>query len=494
MKFYVGNILTQAVPPSGDKSSPEYEALCNTLRFKEVGAKYAVWKANARFKSEGKKYRWDGYQYLIKRGNGRFHTGFLQDAWSALEEKGIKLELEDMREGVPSFREDFVSSFDTENGTIELRDYQIEAVKAANRYVMFGKHRFYYPRGILNAATNTGKTVIAAGVVKNIVDARVIYLVHREELFRQSVEFFSGLFDVGYVASQGRIKLTDFIVATPLTLHRQMQLRPDVADRMRKCNVLIVDECHCAGAKKYAEVVEAIPAGARFFVSGTPLDSFKNINKHKMRGLCGDPFYTISNQDLIDKDVSQSVQVHMVHHAVPKGFADFRVALQLGVHESTARAEAIYQILQEHSDKRVLLSYREINHGRFLENYVRNRCKEEGKGLDLEVIHAKTANRHSALERFKKGDISVLFTSTILQEGVNIFGIEVLIYAQAGKSPVMLKQFIGRGLRKGGALGTLLLYDFYDDDGFQEPLYEQSEERLALYKSEGFPVIEQGNS
>jgi superfamily II DNA or RNA helicase len=74
-----------------------------------------------------------------------------------------------------------------------------------------------------------------------------------------------------------------------------------------------------------------------------------------------------------------------------------------------------------------------------------------------------------------------------LKKGANIPNIEVIVMAQAGKSVITVKQFLGRGLRTDGKNSELLVYDFYDEGNY---VSTHSRQRIRMYRKEGFDVIE----
>ena len=125
---------------------------------------------------------WDGYIRFTE--DRRFPSGLLLDALIALRgagytytlENGIDpLRLPELPERLDLYHEDLPDN------TLTLRDYQLEAVNSAL------KNR----RGIVNIATNGGKTEVACGIMKVIEpllaeDERILFLTHSTEIAVQS--------------------------------------------------------------------------------------------------------------------------------------------------------------------------------------------------------------------------------------------------------------------------------------------------------------------
>jgi len=97
-----------------------------------------------------------------------------------------------------------------------------------------------------------------------------------------------------------------------------------------------------------------------------------------------------------------------------------------------------------------------------------------------------TKERQQAVEQFENGELRVLISSNIFNEGISIPAIQRLIIASGGKSKVETLQKLGRGLRVTKDKKHVMVYDFYDAGNvFTE---RHSKERMKLYKQAGFDI------
>ena len=102
-------------------------------------------------------------------------------------------------------------------------------------------------------------------------------------------------------------------------------------------------------------------------------------------------------------------------------------------------------------------------------------------------IHGDSPHRTEALESFRRGELGVLISSQILDEGVDVSGIDVLAIAGGMKCKRELLQRVGRGLRrKEGGPNVLRIVDFMDAGN--RYLDDYSEKRRQIYEAEGFEV------
>jgi len=89
----------------------------------------------------------------------------------------------------------------------------------------------------------------------------------------------------------------------------------------------------------------------------------------------------------------------------------------------------------------------------------------------------------------RDGTEKVLISSSILDEGVDISGIDTLVLGAGGKSLRQTLQRVGRGLRKKKTGENKVdVYDFMDYTN--KFLKNHSDERKKIYLNEGFEVKE----
>jgi superfamily II DNA or RNA helicase len=413
------------------------------------------------------------YKYFCTPG-GKFMTGFFPWVYQFLQEEfpDIEIELYDQRKNLLSFPD----KFNYEVGDFRLDktpyEYQGEALQSCDNFV----GDIYWPRGIIDAATNAGKNTIIGGIHKNLKGTTLL-LIHNREIFNQAVEFFGNIFDVGRV--QGRHTEFDkpFVVAMYKTLHKRAKNSKEIKKQLSNINTLIVDESHRATARDYAHTLSWIDAGQRYFVSGTPLKMKDPIKKMSAIGLSGDVLYEIKNKDLIQRGVSLGVNVHIFKSTREyKNEGDYESTYRNIVMTNEMRRDLMCEYLQEHDDRQVLISVSRVKHGNFLADKI-------GRLFDCRVVFGESVNRDQLIDDFKNHKYRVLIT-TLLKEGVNA-GIDTLIYANGGEAEISVLQYVGRVLRKIGKADTAHVVDFFDNSKY---LDKHSRSRLRVYRKEGFKI------
>lgn len=409
------------------------------------------------------------YSYLTQKG--AFPTGFLGRVVIHLELLGFKVYLNDLRKNVIDHIEPVLTL-----PTGELRPYQQEIVKE-----IFSTQGWY--RGVIDAATNSGKNWIIAACTLSIanVNGKVLITVHRKELFNQLYEFFTECGIVVSLYGTYKKKLYKHIgqvtLAMAKTLHGDMELA-NVKSELSTVNAVLVDEAHRSGGDEYRKLLTSLEAYIILYFSGT---SFVGSDQRDMGmiGRAGELLCRITNQELIDLGISQRPTVYIYELQEFKLGYHYDMEKQ-NIIESEERLNIIRKYILENLHETILISVQTLEHGEYL---LRNMYDIP---TTIDFVHGNDLNRAEKIEALKQGVIKVLITTEILKEGVNIPNINCLINASWGKSIVWLKQFVGRLLRSDGVTNECTIIDFID---YGKNTRSHSHERVEHYKNEGFEII-----
>lgn len=425
------------------------------------------------FSQAYKSRRWDGKHHFFDGRNFRFPAGLLPRVLRHLDAETVDYDLDDQR--VTTTR---IQPCITENSLkgARLRKYQLEGVQACMAAV----------RGVLGAATNSGKTEMACALMYAI-NVPTLFLTHRAELFRQTIKTIRTRLDetVG-VLGQGQADDLDarIVVAMVPTLKAQIDEREKW---LTSFEMVITDEFHRGGATSYQEILsKCTSARWRYGLSGTP-DGKDTLDKMKMEAMTGPIVYRISNSQLIDLGVSSKPTIHLVEQHAPVGYwdVDYRLAVEsLIVGNSDRNAKICRLAIDSVScEKQCLIIVNHIAHGENIQSLF-----QSVHGVSVPFIHGSSDReyRKECLDSFGEGDIDVLIASTILKEGVNIPTIGTLIYACAGRSKTSLLQTIGRCLRLNKYSNKVDVFEFVDYTNCH--LAKHSMHRIDIMTQEGFSL------
>lgn len=168
------------------------------------------------------------------------------------------------------------SNFLKENGLMLLRDYQLNAVKSIQTAINNGKRRFLF-----EMATGTGKTLIAAAVIKLFLRTsnarRVLFLVDRIELEDQAEKAFIRYLRNDYQTMifkyhRNDWKIAEIVVSTVQSLNDKYAQLFSPTD----FDLIISDESHRSIGGNARAVFEYF-TGYKLGLTATPKDYLKNI-------------------------------------------------------------------------------------------------------------------------------------------------------------------------------------------------------------------------
>lgn len=349
---------------------------------------------------------------------------------------------------------------------LPLRPYQQEAVQAVRLAVRRGARRV-----LIVLATGAGKTVIAAHLAAQ-TKGRVLMIVNRDELVRQSVEKFA-LFvppdQIGVVQGSHKAWAARYVVASIQTLARSPSLSALAdADRQDPFRFVVVDESHHIGAKSYRQVLAALDlhrhdaARARVLlgITATPI----RTDRQSVYDFFDTEAYRKEIADLIPLGYLAPVRGLRVYTdtALPAsapGHDDFdEQQLALAV-DTPQRNALIVQTWQDHAaDRHTVVFAVNVAHARHLaEAFGR-----AGVAADWIAGALPLPERRRRLQAFHDQALQVLVNCTILTEGWDEPAVNALVMARPTISRGLYIQMVGRGLRPAPGKTDCLVIDVTD--------------------------------
>ena len=220
----------------------------------------------------------------------------------------------------------------------------------------------------------------------------------------------------------------------------------------------------------------------RLGLTGT-IDKTKPVQEMKLYACTGSVLTKVSNDYLISRGFSAKPKCIMFKVDSPElGEMEYPQAYQLGVVENTERNNIIVDICEKETrdNNKVLILVEHIEHGEILEDTM----KRINKSVYFTNGQLSSDIREELLNKLRNGQLDVLISSNILDEGIDVSGINAVVYARGMKSMRKLLQGIGRGLRLKEDGSPLRFYDFIDDTHLT--LLNHSMDRYKTLKHEKF--------
>ena len=329
-------------------------------------------------------------------------------------------------------------------------------------------------RNLVVAATGTGKTVISALDYRafRAVHAgqanRLLFIAHREEILKQSIETFRGVLkDVNFGelwVGNYRPEHADhiFISVQTLASQRLWERLPD--DHF---DYIVVDETHHASADSYDTALRYFRPKILLGLTATPE---RMDGKDILGYFDGRIAAEIRLPEAIDRKLLCPFQYFGVSDTADlkdlkwtRGGYDRKALTDLYTFSaavSERRADHILTQLIRYSadmDRLKALGFCvSIEHAHFMAR------RFELAGVPSVALdsHSSDEDRRNAVKRLVSGEIKVIFTVDLYNEGVDIPQVNTVLFLRPTESLTIFLQQLGRGLRLCEGKDCLTVLDF----------------------------------
>ena len=339
----------------------------------------------------------------------------------------------------------------------EPRGAQIEALCALEDTRAEGAKR-----ALVQAATGVGKTYLAAFDSKDY--ERVLFVAHREEILNQAAISFKNVRnsdDYGFFNGDEKCTDKSVVFASVATLGRTEYLREEyfAPDYF---NYLVIDEFHHAVNDQYKRIVEYFKPQFLLGLTATP----ERMDGRNIYEICDyNVPYEISLKDAINKGMLVPFHYYGIFddtdysglHVV-RGKYDEKELNETYI-GNVHRHDLIYKYYCKYGSKRALGFCCSRAHA---EEMAKEFCK---RGIPSVAVYSNadgdfSEDRSAAIEKLKNGEIRVIFSVDMFNEGVDITSVDMVLFLRPTQSPIVFLQQLGRGLRKSKGKEYLNVLDF----------------------------------
>lgn len=334
-------------------------------------------------------------------------------------------------------------------------------------------------RALLISATGTGKTYASAFAMRELGFKRVLFLVHRGQLARQTKKSYEKIFDksvsMGLVGAGYSDYDRDYVFATVQTLNRDEHLRKYAPDDF---DCIILDEAHHSSANTYQKVMNYFTPKLWLGMTATPDKRDDDID--------GKNIYQIFNYQIAyEIRLQQAMEENML---CPFHYFGITDVLLLGDKEIKSKKLTESSFNQLVGDERVKHIIEQANYFGHSGDRVKGLifCSRIDESVELSNKFNQTINpetgrffrtialngdateeeRQRAFERLAMDEdenmqpLDYIFSVEILNEGVDIVEVNQVIMLRPTESPIVFIQQLGRGLRKANGKEYVVILDF----------------------------------
>lgn len=324
------------------------------------------------------------------------------------------------------------------------RGAQIEALYALQESRMEGA-----TKGLVYAATGIGKTYLAA--FDSAKYERVLFVAHREEILKQAAVSFKNVRnseDYGFFDGKEKDRDKSVIFASVATLGRPEYLNETYfpADYF---DYVIIDEFHHAVTDQYRRIVDYFQPQFLLGLTATP----ERMDGKNIYEICDyNVPYQISLKEAINKGMLVPFHYYGVYDEtdysglrIVKGRYDEQELNQAYI-GNERRYDLIYKYYRKYRSLRAIGFCCSRQHA---EDMAKEFCQ---RGIASAAVYsgengAYAAERNEAIRKLKNGEIRVIFSVDMFNEGVDIASLDMVMFLRPTESPVVFLQQLGRGLR-----------------------------------------------
>jgi superfamily II DNA or RNA helicase/HKD family nuclease len=334
-------------------------------------------------------------------------------------------------------------------------------------------------RNLVVAATGTGKTVVAALDYRRSCEQvgsppTLLFIAHRLEILQRALATFRsvlrplGISGFGSLLGGGHEpdRLDHLFATIDSVIARNLLAQPE------RWHTVIIDECHRMGrGTRFEQVVSTLKPHILLGLTATP----ERCDGHSIMPLFdarpdGGPAVELRLWDALD----QQLVVPFEYHGCDDDLDLSRV--EWGRPGEAAQIESIIMAAPEVRARAIIAAWQakvgnprrsrtiafcvSVAHAQYMaEAFTR-------AGIPAACVHGETpaAERTAAPELLARGEVAVLTTVNLYNEGIDIPSIDTLLFLRPTQSPVVFLQQLGRGLRHHEAGGqhkeSCLVLDF----------------------------------
>jgi superfamily II DNA or RNA helicase len=346
---------------------------------------------------------------------------------------------------------------------LELRPFQ----EALLEHVVLARHQGHH-RNLLVAATGTGKTVIAAvdyaRLRTELGRSRLLFVAHREEILDQSRATFryalrDGAFGEKWVGGQRPLRF-EHVFASIQSLNSADVRNIDPAH----FDIVVVDEFHHAAAPSYKALLERLKPIELLGLTATPE---RSDGLDVLRHFDGRIAAELRLWDAIDQEYLAPFAYFGVHDGLDLSRVPWRrgqgydvAALENVFTADHAWAhlvvEEVRRKIVDPSQMRALGYCVSVGHAHFMAQ----RFSELGLPAGALSAASRGEERSAALHDLAAGNVRVVFTVDLFNEGIDIPNVDTLLLLRPTDSPTLFLQQLGRGLRKTAGKSACTVLDF----------------------------------
>ena len=321
-------------------------------------------------------------------------------------------------------------------------------------------------KGVIIAATGTGKTYLSAFDVKAFNPKKLLFIAHREELLDNAIKTFQQVIPKQEIFGKitGTVKEFDkpYLFSTIQSLHKDEILQRFKRDEF---DYIIVDEFHHAEARTYRKVIDYFQPKFLLGLTATP----ERMDGRDVLALCDHNIvYEIRLREALEANLLApfhyfGVSDHTVDYSkIPLKNGFFEEDALVKALKTNERTDFIIEMINTygyHGDRMIGLGFcANIEHAK----YMSEEFNKRGYHTTYLTGEHSIDYREKVIKQLEDENdpLELIFTVNIFNEGIDIPKLNLILFLRPTESSTVFIQQLGRGLRKVEGKEFVTILDF----------------------------------
>lgn len=403
------------------------------------------------------------WNYRLEKSQNEDDFNYFSDSFEDLFlNESIILNDEELRRYSKNYKKPKINNIysDEEEKVIEIfspRGAQIEAIYELNKLRKDG-----YEKGIVVAATGIGKTYLSAFDSKDF--NKILFVAHRDEILKQAYDSYKnvrGDKSMGFFMSGSKECNKDIIFASVQTLGKEDYLNEEYF-KNDYFDYIVIDEFHHSVSNNYQRIINYFKPKFLLGITATP----ERMDNQDVFAVCD---YNVAYEIRLPEAINRGDLCPFRYYGVFDETVDYtRIPQYKGKFKEKElekalmldkRANLILKHYSKFNSTRALGFCSSKNHAEYMAKYFND------NGVKACAVYSysnseNSLDRKEAIEKLTKGELNIVFSVDMFNEGVDIKSIDMVIFLRPTESPTVFLQQLGRGLRKAKGKDYVNVLDF----------------------------------
>lgn len=403
------------------------------------------------------------WNYRLEKSQNEDDFNYFSDSFEDLFlNESIMLNDEELRRYSKNYKKPKINNIhsDEEEKVIDIfspRGAQIEALYELNKLRKDG-----YAKGIVVAATGIGKTYLSAFDSKGF--NKILFVAHRDEILKQAYDSYKnvrGDKSMGFFMSGAKECNKDIIFASVQTLGKENYLNEEYF-KNDYFDYIVIDEFHHSVSNNYQRIINYFKPKFLLGITATP----ERMDNKDVFAVCD---YNVAYEIRLPEAINRGDLCPFRYYGVFDETVDYtKIPQYKGKYKGEElekalmldrRANLILKHYSKFNSTRALGFCSSKNHAEYMAKYFND------NGVKACAVYSdsnseNSLDRKEAIEKLTKGELNIVFSVDMFNEGVDIKSIDMVIFLRPTESPTVFLQQLGRGLRKAKGKDYVNVLDF----------------------------------